>query len=45
MHIAAFNGQSDFVNEMLINVPASVRSETPIYNHLVVKEFATEVLF
>lgn len=27
---------------MLRHVPASVRSEPPIYNHLVVKEFATE---
>lgn len=28
---------------MLKHVPASVRSEPPLYNHLVVKEFATEV--
>ena len=42
LHIAAYYGNSDFVNEMLKHVPASVRSEPPIYNHLVVKEFATE---
>ncbi len=44
MHIAAYYGQSDFVSEMLAYVPASCRSEPPIYNHLVVKELATEVL-
>ncbi|CAJ0580832.1 unnamed protein product, partial [Mesorhabditis spiculigera] len=38
-------GNSDFVNEMLKHVPASIRSEPPIYNHLVVKEFATEYGF
>ncbi|TKR72642.1 hypothetical protein L596_020059 [Steinernema carpocapsae] len=42
LHIAAYYGKSDFVNEMLKHVPASVRSEPPIYNHHVVKEFATE---
>ncbi len=45
MHVAAYYGQSDFVNEMLKYVPASARSEPPIYNHLVVKEFATEYGF
>lgn len=40
LHIAAYYGNSDFVSEMLKHVPASVRSEPPIYNHLVVKEFA-----
>lgn len=44
LHIAAYYGNSDFVNEMLKSVPASIRSEPPIYNHHVVKEFATEVL-
>lgn len=44
LHIAAYYGNSDFVNEMLKHVPASIRSEPPIYNHHVVKEFATEVL-
>ncbi|KIH52759.1 ankyrin repeat protein [Ancylostoma duodenale] len=43
LHIAAYYGNSDFVNEMLKSVPASIRSEPPIYNHHVVKEFATEV--
>ncbi|KAI1722541.1 ankyrin repeats (3 copies) domain-containing protein [Ditylenchus destructor] len=42
MHIAAFHGKSDFVIEMLKHVPASVRSEPPIFNHFVVKEFSTE---
>ncbi|CAD5209581.1 unnamed protein product [Bursaphelenchus xylophilus] len=42
LHIAAYYGNSDFINEMLRHVPASIRSEPPIYNHLVVKEFATE---
>uniref|UniRef100_A0A914VBG1 Uncharacterized protein n=1 Tax=Plectus sambesii TaxID=2011161 RepID=A0A914VBG1_9BILA len=42
MHIAAYYGQSDFISEMLSYVPASCRSEPPIYNHLVVKELATE---
>ncbi|VDL67349.1 unnamed protein product [Nippostrongylus brasiliensis] len=45
LHIAAYYGNSDFVNEMLKSVPASVRSEPPIYNHHVVKEFATEYGF
>ncbi|PIO59697.1 ankyrin repeat protein, partial [Teladorsagia circumcincta] len=45
MHIAAYYGNSDFVNEMLKSVPASIRSEPPIYNHHVVKEFATEYGF
>ncbi|CAJ0941647.1 unnamed protein product, partial [Mesorhabditis belari] len=45
LHIAAYYGNSDFVNEMLKHVPASIRSEPPIYNHLVVKEFATEYGF
>lgn len=43
LHIAAYYGNSDFVLEMLKHVPASSRSEPPIYNHYVVKEFATEV--
>lgn len=43
MHVAAYYGQSDFVSEMLSYVPASCRSEPPVYNHLVVKELATEV--
>uniref|UniRef100_A0A7E4VBG3 Ion_trans domain-containing protein n=1 Tax=Panagrellus redivivus TaxID=6233 RepID=A0A7E4VBG3_PANRE len=42
LHIAAYYGNSDFVNEMVKSIPASVRSEPPMYNHLVVKEFATE---
>ncbi|KAI6212728.1 CBR-TRP-4 protein [Aphelenchoides besseyi] len=41
-HIAAYYGNSDFCSEMLKHVPPSVRSEPPVYNHLVVKEFATE---
>ncbi|PAV85627.1 hypothetical protein WR25_08242 isoform C [Diploscapter pachys] len=45
LHIAAYYGNSDFVNEMLKHVPASIRSEPPIYNHHVVKEFATEYGF
>ncbi|KAK6730167.1 hypothetical protein RB195_006932 [Necator americanus] len=45
LHIAAYYGNSDFVNEMLKSVPASIRSEPPIYNHHVVKEFATEYGF
>lgn len=45
LHIAAYYGNSDFVSEMLKNVPASVRSEPPIYNHLVVKEFSQEYGF
>ncbi|CEF67649.1 No mechanoreceptor potential C [Strongyloides ratti] len=42
LHIAAYYGNTDFVIAMLKKVPANVRSEPPIYNHLVVKEFATE---
>jgi hypothetical protein len=42
-HIAAYKGHSDFINEIMKYVPASVRSEPPIFNHMVVKEFATEV--
>ncbi|CAJ0592923.1 unnamed protein product [Cylicocyclus nassatus] len=45
MHIAAYYGNTDFVMEMLKSVPATVRSEPPIYNHHVVKEFATEYGF
>jgi ankyrin repeat protein len=45
LHIASYYGNSDFVSEMLKHVPASVRSEPPIYNHLVVKEFAMEYGF
>nr|CRZ23734.1 BMA-TRP-4 [Brugia malayi] len=45
LHIAAFYGNSDFVMEMLKRVPANLRSEPPIYNHYVVKEFATEYGF
>ncbi|KJH52965.1 ankyrin repeat protein [Dictyocaulus viviparus] len=45
LHIAAYYGNSDFVNEMLKSVPASIRSEPPLYNHHVVKEFATEYGF
>ncbi|VDN17895.1 unnamed protein product [Gongylonema pulchrum] len=45
LHIAAYYGNSDFVMEMLKHVPASSRSEPPIYNHYVVKEFATEYGF
>ena len=44
-HIAAYKGHSDFINEIMKYVPASVRSEPPIFNHLVVKEFATEYGF
>ncbi|KAL3075605.1 hypothetical protein niasHT_034972 [Heterodera trifolii] len=44
-HIAAYKGHSDFINEMIKCVPASVRSEPPMFNHLVVKEFATEYGF
>uniref|UniRef100_A0A0K0F903 ANK_REP_REGION domain-containing protein n=1 Tax=Strongyloides venezuelensis TaxID=75913 RepID=A0A0K0F903_STRVS len=42
LHIAAYYGNTDFVIAMLKKVPANVRSEPPIYNHLVVKEFSTE---
>ncbi|GMR55555.1 hypothetical protein PMAYCL1PPCAC_25750, partial [Pristionchus mayeri] len=42
LHIAAYYGNSDFIIEMVKHVPAQVRSEPPIYNHYVVKEFATE---
>uniref|UniRef100_A0A8R1HXB3 ANK_REP_REGION domain-containing protein n=1 Tax=Caenorhabditis japonica TaxID=281687 RepID=A0A8R1HXB3_CAEJA len=45
LHIAAFYGNSDFVNEMLKHVQATVRSEPPIYNHHVNKEFSTEYGF
>ncbi|VBB32268.1 unnamed protein product [Acanthocheilonema viteae] len=45
LHIAAYYGNSDFVMEMLKYVPANLRSEPPIYNHYVVKEFATEYGF
>lgn len=45
LHIAAFYGNSDFVNEMLKHVQATVRSEPPIYNHHVNKEFSTEVRY
>ncbi|CAB3407274.1 unnamed protein product [Caenorhabditis bovis] len=45
LHIAAYYGNSDFVNEMLKHVPASIRSEPPIYNHHVNKEFSTEYGF
>ncbi|CAG9537301.1 unnamed protein product [Cercopithifilaria johnstoni] len=45
LHIAAYYGNSDFVMEMLKYVPASLRSEPPIYNHHVVKEFASEYGF
>uniref|UniRef100_A0A914GWL2 Ion transport domain-containing protein n=1 Tax=Globodera rostochiensis TaxID=31243 RepID=A0A914GWL2_GLORO len=44
-HIAAYKGHSDFINEMIKCVPASVRSEPPMFNHLVMKEFATEYGF
>jgi hypothetical protein len=43
--VAAYHGQSDFIIEMLKQVPASVRSEPPTYNQFVGKEFATEVGF
>uniref|UniRef100_A0A1I8AYC2 ANK_REP_REGION domain-containing protein n=1 Tax=Meloidogyne hapla TaxID=6305 RepID=A0A1I8AYC2_MELHA len=42
-HVAAYKGHSDFINEMIKHIPASVRSEPPTFNHFVVKEFATEV--
>ncbi|VDD86933.1 unnamed protein product [Enterobius vermicularis] len=42
LHIAAFYGNAEFVIEMLKHIPASSRSEPPVYNHFVVKEFATE---
>lgn len=44
-HIAAYKGHSDFIMEIMKYVPASVRSEPPIFNHLVVKEFSTEYGF
>ncbi|GMR55550.1 hypothetical protein PMAYCL1PPCAC_25745, partial [Pristionchus mayeri] len=42
LHIAVYYGNSDFIIEMVKHVPAQVRSEPPIYNHYVVKEFATK---
>ncbi|CAI5438376.1 unnamed protein product [Caenorhabditis angaria] len=45
LHIAAYYGNSDFVNEMVKHVPATIRSEPPIYNHHVNKEFSTEYGF
>lgn len=45
LHIAAYYGNSDFIIEMLKHVPASIRSEPPVYNHHVVKEFANEYGF
>ncbi|VDK70526.1 unnamed protein product, partial [Litomosoides sigmodontis] len=45
LHIAAYYGKSDFVMEMLKSIPGNLRSEPPIYNHYVVKEFANEYGF
>ncbi|VDM95657.1 unnamed protein product, partial [Thelazia callipaeda] len=45
LHIAAYYGNSDFVMEMLKHVQPNLRSEPPIYNHYMVKEFATEYGF
>uniref|UniRef100_A0A158PNG3 ANK_REP_REGION domain-containing protein n=1 Tax=Anisakis simplex TaxID=6269 RepID=A0A158PNG3_ANISI len=42
LHIAAYYGNTEFVLEMLKHIPANSRSEPPIYNHHVMKEFATE---
>lgn len=44
-HVAAYKGHSDFINEMIKHIQASVRSEPPTFNHFVVKEFATEYGF
>uniref|UniRef100_A0AC35TT07 ANK_REP_REGION domain-containing protein n=1 Tax=Rhabditophanes sp. KR3021 TaxID=114890 RepID=A0AC35TT07_9BILA len=45
LHVAAYYGNIEFVNSMLMHISANQRSEPPLYNHLVVKEFATEYGF
>ena len=46
MHVAAYYGQQDFVREMLVEVPATCRTEpAAVSNYLVPKELASEYGF